>query len=295
MRRSVVLTALLAPAAFAAAVVAGPASAGDPACPVVDGTVIAQAPEGTSSLRVALGAEVTVIADDVVFCRVSAENVVGAQLSDLDGAVTFWGFNYPGALPGPIDVANDAGDDVNVNASGGAESITSSAPGRLRVDDGRGVTRLRFAAVPEALTLRTQGGRDLVDLTTGAGWAGDVVVDASHGVGRAAARHATVEDMVVRLGAGDDTVLLVDGADVVATGAGRDVVRTMGGADRVSLGAGADTVDAGAGRDRVAGGKGADRLRVKDGRRDVVDGGGGRDAAQRDGVDQVTSVEGRLR
>ncbi len=103
-------------------------------------------------------------------------------------------------------------------------------------------------------------------------------------------------DLVLRTGAGNDTITVAPGSRVRVTligGAGADRIRGGDGADSILGNWGRDTIEAGAGQDRVSGGADGDYL---DGQRggDALDGGLGDDTLYGlDGDDRLWGGHGR--
>jgi hypothetical protein len=108
-------------------------------------------------------------------------------------------------------------------------------------------------AQDQALTLRTGGGNDTIDV------ASDVKVN-----------------IIVDAGDGDDAITTGAGNDIVDGGAGNDTIKTGAGSDDVFGNSGVDTIDAGEGNDVVYGGDGDDVLAGGVGD-DYVEGGAGND------------------
>lgn len=321
MRRPALLTALATglPALVLLAPT-GPAAAGDASCPTNDGQAVIQAQPGARYVwMVVYAGAADVITDRGPLCRIDTTAASSYRLGDTDGQVTAWSIDMQAPLPGPLHVANDAGDRMVLEAGYRTDDVfrSGAAEGVLLLDDApRTRHRLTVAAVPSSLYLQMHLGVDSVDLTTGAGWEGDVDIDSTDRGRRAMSTHAAgaapTDSLTVRLGAGDDSVLGTVGADVISSGAGDDEVYSSDGVDTVTAGAGDDLVRAGRARDlvsggggrdelsgdgaadRLLGGPGRDLLRAADGSRDELDGGADRDGAEWDAVDVRRSIEYRL-
>lgn len=151
-----------------------------------------------------------------------------------------------------------------------------------------------FTTPAEALATLVLNTGDTVVISTGSGddhvkvsidkTTGEQIVKAGSGVWRFPAD----ADLVVRTGAGDDTVVVApgthvrltliggDGADTLTGGAGDDVLLGLAGNDYLEGGAGADLMTGGAGNDAAYGSSGDDLIAGGTGR-DVLNGGDGAD------------------
>ena len=103
--------------------------------------------------------------------------------------------------------------------------------------------------------------------------------------------------IVVRGGAGNDTIKGGDFGERILGEAGEDTIEGRGGGDRIDGGDGKDTITGGKGQDVLIGGLGddvfknnepaADRGTGPDAPRDILIGGAGNDASQADPVDKI--------
>ena len=151
------------------------------------------------------------------------------------------------------------------------------------------------------------GGRVIVDgnrvIVNGTAWNDDVRVSVDPRTGEqivmmtgTAHRFPANADLVLRTGAGNDTITVAPGSRVRVTligGGGDDRIRGGDGADTILGNWGHDTIEAGAGQDRVSGGADGDYL---DGQRggDALDGGLGDDTLYGlDGDDKLWGGHGR--
>jgi uncharacterized protein YukE len=151
------------------------------------------------------------------------------------------------------------------------------------------------------------GGRVIVDgnrvIVNGTAWNDDVRVSVDPRTGEqivtmigTAHRFPANADLVLRTGAGNDTITVAPGSRVRVTligGGGDDRIRGGDGADTILGNWGRDTIEAGAGQDRVSGGADGDYL---DGQRggDAIDGGLGDDTLYGlDGDDKLWGGHGR--
>ena len=136
----------------------------------------------------------------------------------------------------------DGNDTAEVNGGNGAESFTITANGtRVRLD--------RISPAPFSLDIGTT--ENLVLHANG----GNDVITAGNGL-------ASLINLTLDGGAGNDTIAGGDGADTLLGGDGNDVVAGGRGNDVASLGAGDDTFvwNPGDGSDTVEGGSGFDTL-----------------------------------
>jgi hypothetical protein len=230
------------------------------------------------------------------------------------------------ALPGPhragwlVYDPGDAGQAAAVAAGvGEAVAIRSDARDRLAevsaavqragadlaapTRDARSVSEPTAGDGPEPATaglLRVAGNRVIV---TGTGGADTIAVRTDPTSAGQIVRIAGVDhrlppgvDVVVRAGAGDDTVTVERGVTVRVTllgGAGDDRLAGGVGDDTLLGGRGRDTLLGGAGSDRILGGAGGDYLDGGQGD-DRLTGGAGDDTAYGlDGVDRVWGGTGR--
>jgi len=142
--------------------------------------------------------------------------------------------------------------------------VTRNTDGSLNVTVNGEAYKVEMAQ-DQALTLRTGGGNDTIDV------ASDVKVN-----------------LIVDGGDGDDTITTGAGNDIVDGGAGNDTIKTGAGSDDVFGNSGVDTIDAGAGNDVVYGGDGDDILAGGAGD-DYVEGGAGNDRISgNDGKDMLS-------
>ncbi|HJT99292.1 MAG TPA: M91 family zinc metallopeptidase [Rhodanobacteraceae bacterium] len=152
-------------------------------------------------------------------------------------------------------------------------------------------------AQDQALTLRTGGGNDTIDV------ASDVKVNiiADGGDGNDSITTGAGDDKVdggagndtIKTGAGSDDVFGGSGVDTIDAGDGNDVVYGGDGDDMLAGAAGDDYVEGGAGKDRIDGGTGHDMLSGGIGD-DTIEGGAGDDVVyDGQGSDTVANAGGR--
>ena len=136
----------------------------------------------------------------------------------------------------------DGGDTAEVNGGNGAETFTTTANG----------TRVRFDRVSPAPFSLDIGTTENLVLHAGGG---DDVITASNGL-------ASLINLTLDGGAGNDTITGGDGNDTLLGGDGNDLVAGGRGNDVATLGAGDDTFvwNPGDGSDTVEGGAGFDTL-----------------------------------
>jgi Ca2+-binding RTX toxin-like protein len=199
--------------------------------------------------------------NDLLFGQAGADTLNGGAGNDLlfggDGNDVLTGG------PGNDQVFGQAGDDVMIWNPGDGSDLFEGGDGNdtAEVNGGNGAetftitpngTRVRFDRVtPAPFTLDIGTTENLVLHAGG----GDDVITASNGL-------ASLINLTLDGGDGNDTITGGDGNDQLIGGAGNDIVTGGRGADTASLGSGNDTFvwNPGDGSDTVDGGAGFDTL-----------------------------------